>query len=168
MSADIVKQVFVDLATGEQLDINTRYVVRIINIPTRMKVPLYKNGTMISQQELAQLGLQLKNYTREELEAEEYAGYYQKNPTLAVRVRQYAQLLFVYGLPASATSDQITQAIMQSSMTDAQKTAAAASLLARIHDIQLNWNEVSGDGLTAWSVMDKLIEYLPVQSNSQE
>ena len=166
--SDIVKQVFVDLATGQQLDINTRYVVRTVNIPTRVKVPLYKNGAMISQQELSRLGLQIKSYTREEIEAQEYAGYYSKNPTLAVRVRQYAQLLFMYGLPASATSDQITQAIMQSSMTDAQKTAAAASLLALIHDIQLNWNQVSGDGLTAWSVMDKLIEYLPVQSNSQE
>ena len=158
---DIVKQVFVEKETGNELSITTRYVIRTINVPTRMKVPLYKNGVMISQQELAQLGLAVKNYTREEVQEAQYKGYYEKNPTLAVRIRQYATLLNTYNLPITATSDQINYAIMHSQQTDAQKTAAAAQLLTLIHDIELNWNEVSGDGLTAWSVLDKLIKYLP-------
>ena len=146
------------------VNVSTKYVVRTLNLPTKMRVPLYKHGVMISDEELAQLGLSVKSYTRAEVEAAQYAEYYRKNPTLAVRIRQYASLLSTYELPITATSDMINEAIMKSSQTDAQKTAAAAGLLTLIHDIELNWNEVSGDGLTAWSVLDKLIRYLPEQN----
>ena len=159
---DIVKQTLIDSTmNGAELDINTKYVVRTIPVPTRMKVPLYENGQLVSAERLAELGLTVRNYTRAEVEAEQYAGYYAMNPTLAARVRQYAALLTAYNLDVTATSDQINAAIMASDRTDAEKTAAAAGLLTLIHDIELNWNEVSGDGLTAWSVLDKLIRHLP-------
>ena len=166
---DIVKQTLIDSTmNGAELDINTKYVVRTIPAPTRMKVPLYENGQLISAERLAELGLTVRNYTRAEVEAQEYAQYYMMNPTLAARVRQYAALLTAYGLPVTATSDQINAAIMASNQTDAEKTAAAAGLLTLIHDIELNWNEVSGDGLSAWSVLDKLIRYLPETSDQSE
>lgn len=159
---DIVKQTLIDSTmNGAELDINTRYVVRTIPVPTRMKIPLYENGQLISAERLAELGLTVRNYTRAEVEAQEYAGYYAMNPTLAARVRQYAALLTAYELPVTATSDQINAAIMASDQSDAEKTAAAAGLLTLIHDIEINWNEVSGNGLSAWSVLDKLIQYLP-------
>lgn len=162
---EIVKQTLIDSTmNGAELDIATRYVVRTIPVPTRMKIPLYENGQLISAERLAELGLTIRNYTRAEVEAQEYAQYYMMNPTLAARVRQYAALLTAYELPVTATSDQINAAIMASDQTDAEKTAAAAGLLTLIHDIELNWNEVSGDGLSAWSVLDKLIRYLPDQS----
>ena len=160
---DIVKQTLIDSTmNGAELDITTRYVVRTIPVPTRMKIPLYENGQLISAERLAELGLTVRTYTRAEVESAEYARYYAMNPTLAARVRQYAALLTAYGLPVTATSDQINAAIMANDQTDAEKTAAAAGLLTLIHDIELNWNEVSGDGLTAWSVLDKLIRYLPL------
>ena len=164
---DIVKQTFIETETGNEFPITTRYVVRTIPGPTRMKIPLYENGALISAERLAELGLTVRNYTREEVEAEEYSEYYTKNPTLAARVRQYAALLTAYNLPVTATSDEINAAIMASSQSDAEKTAAAAGLLTLIHDIELNWNEVSGDGLTAWSVLDKLIKYLPSDHESE-
>ena len=165
---EIVKQTLIDSTmNGAELDINTKYVVRTIPVPTRMKVPLYENGQLISAERLAELGLTVRNYTRAEVEAVEYARYYTQNPTLAARVRQYAALLTAYGLPVTATSDQINAAIMASDQTDAEKTAAAAGLLTLIHDIELNWNEVSGDGLSAWSVLDKLIKYLPEESEPE-
>ena len=158
---NIAKQTLLDSTTGAELDIETRYVVRTVPVPTRMKVPLYRNGELIPAEELAELGLTIRNYTQEEVDAQTFAGYYAANPALAARVRQYAALLQQYGLDVSATSDDINAAIMASDASDADKTAAAAGLLALIHDIEINFNEVSGDGLTAWSVLDKLIRYLP-------
>ena len=159
--SDIVKQTLIENTSGLELPITTRFVVRTVPVPTKMKIPLYENGQLISTERLAELGLTIRNYTREEVEAEQYAGYYAMNPTLAARVRQYAALLTSYTLDVTATSDQINAAIIASNQTDAEKTAAAAGLLTLIHDIELNWNEVSGDGLSAWSVLDKLIRYLP-------
>ena len=164
---DIVKQTLIETGTGAEMPITTKYVVRTIPVPTRMKIPLYENGALISAERLEELGLTIRNYTRAEIEAAEYAGYYEQNPTLASRVRQYAALLTVYNLDVTATSDQINAAIMASDHTDAEKTAAAAGLLTLIHDIELNWNEVSGDGLSAWSVLDKLIKYLPAQTDTE-
>lgn len=98
-------------------------------------------------------------------EAAKYVAYYTANPTLAVRVRQYAAILTAYGLEATATSDQIAAAIQaDTSKTDAEKTTAAASLLTLIHDVEINWNEVNpGAGLTAWAFIPKLIQYLPAE-----
>lgn len=164
---DIVKQTLIETGTGAEMPITTKYVVRTIPVPTRMKIPLYENGALLSAERLAELGLTIRNYTRAEVEAAEYAGYYAQNPTLAARVLQYAALLTVYNLDVTATSDQIDTAIMASDQNDAEKTAAAAGLLTLIHDIELNWNEVSGDGLSAWSVLDKLIKYLPAQTDTE-
>ena len=165
---DIVKQTLIETGTGSEMPITTKYVVRTIPVPTRMKIPLYENGALISAERLAELGLTIRNYTRAEVEAQEYGAYYAQNPTLAARVRQYAALLTAYNLDVTATSDQINAAIMASDQTDAEKTAAAAGLLTLIHDIELNWNEVSGDGLTAWSVLDKLIKYLSEESEPED
>ncbi len=102
-------------------------------------------------------------------EAAKYASYYEQNPTLATRVRQYAAILTAYGLAATATSDQIAAAIQaDTTKMDAEKTTAAASLLTLIHDIEINWNEVNpGAGLTAWTIMPKLIKYLPTEGEDE-
>ena len=50
-------------------------------------------------------------------------------------------------------------------MTDAEKTETSATVLALIHDIELNYNAVSGDGLGAWAVLEKLIRYLPAETS---
>lgn len=38
---DIVKKVFLDINTGEELPISTKYVIRTLDVPTRMRIPLY-------------------------------------------------------------------------------------------------------------------------------
>lgn len=162
---EIVKRVFVDSATGAELDIRTQWVERTIPVPTRVRIPLYAGGEIKSAEALAELGLTIREYTRGEVEAAQFAGYYAANAQLAARVRQYAALLAEYGLEPSASSDDITAAITASDKTDAEKTAAAAGLLTLIHDIEINYNEVSGDGFSAWAVMDKLIRYLPEEED---
>ena len=164
----IVKRTLIDSTmNGAELDIETRYVVRTVQVPTRMKIPLYENGKLISTERLAELGLTVRNYTQEEVDAQTFSEYYAANPVLADRVRQYAALLTSYGLPVTATSDEITAAIMSGDQPEAEKTADAAGLLTLIHDIELNWNEVGGDGLSAWSVLDKLIRYLPTEDEAE-
>lgn len=165
---DIVRRTLID-SNGNEIAINTPYVIRDIPVVTRMRIPLYVSGQLKSTEELAALGLTVKAYTRLEVETEEYSGYYRLNPALATRVRQYAALLTAYNLNTSATSDEISAAIMgDTSKTDAEKTTAAASLLTLIHDIEINWDEVNpGEGLTAWAALPKLIKYLPAESEGE-
>jgi len=164
MSEEIVLNVLVD-AAGNELDIKTSFVVRDVTYTKPMRVPLYVAGALKSAEELAALGLTVKGYTQNELDAKTYAGYYAANPALATRVRQYSALLATLGLTATATSDEVTAAIKASGMTDAEKTETSATVLALIHDIELNYNAVSGDGLGAWAVLEKLIRYLPAETS---
>lgn len=169
MNTEIVKQTLIDSTQdNRELDIFTPFVVRTVNVPTLMRVPLYVNGTLKSAEELAELGLIVKSYTQAELDEKKYNGYYTKNPRLAERIRQYVGLLNIYNLPVTASSDDISNAITQdNTKTEAEKTVAGAGLLALIHDIEINFNEVSGEGLTAWEELPKLIEYLPAVTETE-
>jgi len=170
LDTDIVKTVLVDAQGGNaEIDIKTPYIVREVLVTQRQRIPLYTNGTLKSTDALAALGLTVREYTRLEVETEQYASYYEQNPTLATRVRQYAAILTAYGLEATATSDQIAAAIQaDTTKTDAEKTTAAASLLTLIHDIEINVDEVCpGEGLTAWTIMPKLIRYLPAEGEGE-
>lgn len=166
---DIVRRSLTDIQTNTEIDLSSPYIVRDVQIVQRQKIPLYVNGVLKSAEELATLGLSLREYTRLEVETKEYANYYNQNPTLAVRVRQYAALLSGYGLSASATSEQIASAIQaDTSKTESEKTTAATNLLSLIHDIEINWNEVNpGNGFTAWSIISKLIKYLPTEGATE-
>ncbi len=170
LDTDIVKRTLVDAQSNNaELDIKTPYIVREVLVPMRQRIPLYVNGTLKSTEALSALGLSVREYTRLEVETAQYAAYYEANPTLATRVRQYAAILTAYGLEATATSDQIAAAIQaDTSKTDAEKTTAAASLLTLIHDIEINVDEVCpGEGLTAWTIMPKLIKYLPAEGEGE-
>ena len=167
LDTDIVHRTLLE-SNGSELPITTRYVVRSIPVPTRMKVPLYEGGQLIGTERLAALGLTVREYTRLEMDTKRFGEYYAQNPALAARVRQYKAILDAYGLSADAKSDQIAAAITaDESLSDAEKTTSAATLLALIHDIEINWNEVSGDGLSAWQVMPKLIRFLPVEAEEE-
>lgn len=164
LDTDIVKETLVDSTLNNaEYDIKTPYVTRTVNVPQQMRIPLYVNGQLKAAEELAELGLSIRQYTRLEVETAEYDGYYAANPTLAARVRRYAAILTAYGLAPTATSDDISDAILNNdTMSAEEKATASASLLALIHDIEINWNEVCpGEGLTAWAAMPKLIRFLP-------
>jgi len=159
---DIVKVTLVQ-SDGTELSSDTAFVEREVTFTKLMKIPLHRDGQLIPEDELANLGLTIRAYTRLEVETEYYGNMYRNNPTLAVRVRQYKAILDNYGLPINATSDQIIAAIKNdSTKTDSEKAEAAAALLALIHDIEINYQEAGGDGMDAWSVLPKLIKYLPV------
>ncbi len=165
-TTDIAKRVLIT-TDGAELPIETPFVVRTVNVPTQLRIPLYVNGKLKSTEELAALGLTLKEYTRDEVDAEYYAALYARQPRLAERVRQYKAILDAYSLEASATSDEITAAIMaDESKTEAEKTAAGASLLTLIHDIEINYNEAGAMGYDAWTNLPKLIKYLPAITES--
>lgn len=163
LDTDIVLHTLVDATRGGiEISYRTPYVVRPQTIVRDVRIPLYVKGKIKSAEELAALGLTVREYTRLEVDTKTFGEYYAQNPTLAHRVRQYKAILDTYNLPATAKSDEISAAIMSDeSMSDALKTTAAATLLALIHDIEINWNEVSGEGFTAWEAMPKLIRFLP-------
>ena len=132
MSTEIAKQTFLELATGKELPITTKYVIRTVNTPVQMRVPLYEHGVMISSQKLAQLGLQIKNYTKEEVQQQICEDLYRKDAqgdgALKRRVQQYKQILDQLGLPYNASQDVIMLAIQEAPVTDAQKAAYALTL----------------------------------------
>lgn len=162
MSNEIVKYRVREVDSKEFLPNNTVHVIRPITYVKDCKIPIYENGVLLSDTILAELGLEKVGFTQEQLDRELFTSYYELNPNLADRVRQYAALLSRYGLEPTATSDEITAAIMaDETATPEEKAAVSGSLLALIHDIELNFNEVAGNGLDAWNVLDKLIKYLP-------
>lgn len=169
LDTDIVHRTLIDAAQGGiEIDYRTPWVVRRQTITRDVRIPLYIRGEIRSAEELAALGLTVREYTRLEMDTKRFGEYYAQNPALAARVRQYKAILDAYGLSADAKSDQIAAAITgDESLSDAEKTAAAATLLALIHDIEINWNEVSGDGLSAWQVMPRLIRFLPVEAEEE-
>ncbi len=169
MSNEIVKYRVRETGSETFLPEDTVYVTRTINVPKTCKIPIYENGELMSDVILAGLGLEKIGFTQEELDRELFSGYYEINPALGARVRQYVELLERYGLAPTATSDEISAAIMvDEHTTPDEKAAISGSLLALIHDIELNFNEVTGNGLEAWSVLDKLIKYLPAEPEAEE
>ena len=164
LDTDIVYRTLIDATQGGiEIDYRTPWVVRTQTITRDVRIPLYRNGIIRSAGELAELGLTVREYTRLEMDTKKFGEYYEQNPALAARVRQYKAILDAYGLPPTAKSDEIAAAITgDDSLSDAEKTAAAATLLSLIHDIEINWDEVSGEGFTAWEAMPKLIRFLPV------
>src|SRR5574344_891413 len=160
LDTDIVETKLIDQITGNEITSENPYVIRPVQI--NQKIPVYSRGALKSDAELASLRVTVKRITRLEKETELYRGYYSQNPNLAIRVRQYKNIVESLGIQAASTSDQISEAIKQSSMTDSQKQEAISSVFALIHDLEINYNEVSGNGLLAWSLIDKFIKYLPV------
>lgn len=163
--SEIVKYRVRETGSETFLPDNTAYVIRTIQVPKTCKIPIYENGVLHSDTVLAELGLEKVGFTQEQLDAEYYGNLYAENPNLAARVRQYVGILGKYGLEPTATSDEISAAIMaDENSTPEEKAATSGSLLALIHDVELNYNEVTGDGLEAWNVLDKLIQYLPPET----
>lgn len=169
MSNEIVKYRVREIGSEEFLPENTVHVIRTIQVPKTCKIPIYENGILLPDTVLAAMGLEKVGFTQEQLYQEFFAGLYAENPNLAARVRQYAALLSRYGLEPTATSDEITAAIMaDENTTPDEKAAISGSLLALIHDIELNYNEVTGNGLDAWNNLDKLLQYLPPEGEQEE
>ena len=166
-SNDIVKQVFVDISTGEELPVTTKYVIRTLNVPTRMRVPLYENGVMVTPQRLLELGLQLKSYTREEVQEAYCNELYQKDAqgdgALQKRVRQYKGLLDDLELPYDASQDLVMMTIQTKPIPDSQKAAYALTLKTVYDAITTNLQYLgsSRPHMDTYEMLADLIKYLP-------
>ena len=163
MSEEIVKQVLID-SDGQELDIKTPYVTRQVTFTKLMRIPLYVNGILKSAQELAKLGITLKEYTQQEVDQMTYTAWFQANPDLAVRVAQYKNYMDALNLPYSSTTDDIQAAISndQTISTD-QKLAMSLRIKLAFDNIVLNLQALDpqSSAFQAWTIMDKLIQYLP-------
>ena len=167
---EIVKRTLIT-ASGQELDIRTPYVVREIMIPQQTRVPLYINGILKSAEELAELGLTVREYTQDELDAIFYPGLYEANPDLETRVRQYKESLDTLGLEPTATMDEITAAITASE-TIADKAAYALQIKVLYDAIVTNMEFCGSDTplVDTYTQLAKLIQYLPQSdpSNPEE
>lgn len=80
LDTDIVKEALVDSTLNNaEYDIKTPYVTRTVNVPQQMRIPLYVNGQLKSTEELAELGLSIRQYTRLEVETAYYADLYARD-----------------------------------------------------------------------------------------
>ena len=162
MENEIVKKVLVD-ENGKEMSIDTRFVVRKMMVERNVRVPLYVGNQLKSEAELAELGLTIKGYTREELDRKYCAELYAANPDLAVRVREYKEYMDTLGLPYDAKTDDIETAVYALDMPDPDKQNLVLKIKITFDNITLNL-EVFGAGFSsfsAWEKMPILIKYLP-------
>ncbi|MDD5699126.1 MAG: hypothetical protein PHH77_10965 [Victivallaceae bacterium] len=164
MSEEIVLWKLKDQATGNEMDIKTPYVVREKQIPQRLRIPLYVQGVIISDDELAALGLERVGYTQDQVDEMHYSALYEVNPDLETRVRQYKGYLDELGLEYTATLDEITTAIEGSeTLTDTEKTALALKIKTVYDAITTNLEYCGSETplVDTCEYLAKLIQYLP-------
>ena len=163
---EIVLRKFRDVKTGEEFDLKTAFIERVIPVPTPVSVPLYVNGELIPEEELRKLDLEIVGYTQEQLDTVYYAELYAGNPDLIPRVRQYRDYLDDLSLPYDATTDQIDAALQAREDLDAAgRLELAARIRTAFQDIVVNL-EACGcmtANYEAWLQMPKLVKYLPAE-----
>lgn len=168
---EIVLRKFRDKQTGEEFDLKTAFIERVIPVPMPVNVPLYVDGEMIPETELEKIGLEIVGYTQEQLDTVYYAELYAGNPDLAPRVRQYRDYLDNLALPYDATTDRIDAALQGREDLDAAgRLELAARIRTAFQDIVLNL-EACGymtASYEAWAQMPKLVKYLPAEAPEPE
>ena len=165
--SDIVLQTLVDQNTNQQLNIRTPYVTRTVTIQQQQRIPLYVNGKLKSEQELAQLNIHVKSYTKLQRQQIYFTNLYaqdaQGDKALQLRVRQYKAYLDQLGLSYSVSQDTIMSAIQQSDMTDAWKATVAMQMKAIYDAITTNLQFYGSQTphKDTYNYIAKLIQYLP-------
>lgn len=163
--SEIVKTVVYD--EGEA--VTTPYVIRDIQITKRMRIPLYIAGKLKSDEELATLGLTVRHYTQEELDAMECARLYAANSDLAKRVREYKGYLDQLGIADySANTDTIEEAVAMS-VTIEDKEAFVLRIKTAFDNIVLNLQALNpeANAFSAWSKMPVLVANLPEETEQE-
>ena len=165
---DIVARTLVDSTLGgAELNIKTPYVTREVQVTQRQRIPLYVNGTLKSTEELAALGLTVREYTRLEVETAYYADLYARDAAgdgaLQLRVRQYKGMLDTLGLAYDTPQDAIMTAIQGASITDAEKATLALTMKTVYDAITTNLEYLGSDcpHMDTYEKLPKLIRFLP-------
>lgn len=114
---------------------------------------------------------QIVEKTEEEIEAENvlteknlFEGYYQQNPDLIRCVTEYKALLDQYSLQYTATTSDISSAVLaDEGKNDIEKAQLGFSIQAIWNNIVLNleYLHINNALYYAWQNMPKLIKYLP-------
>lgn len=157
--------------TNKKLDDGT--VIINYNLDTeRLKQDGYieYNGDKSISQLKVQEG-QIVEKTEEEIEAENvlteknlFEGYYQQNPDLIRCVTEYKALLDQYSLQYTATTSDISSAVLaDEGKNDIEKAQLGFSIQAIWNNIVLNleYLHINNALYYAWQNMPKLIKYLP-------
>lgn len=172
---DIVKRTLVDSTLdGAELNIKTPYVVREVQVTQRQRIPVYVNGKLKSAEELSELGLTVREYTRLEVETAFYADLYERDAAgdgaLQLRVRQYKGMLDTLGLAYDTPQDAIMTAIQSASITDAEKATLALTMKTVYDAITTNLEYLGSDcpHMDTYEKLPKLIRFLPEQSDGSE
>lgn len=165
---DIVARTLVDSTIGgAELNIKTPYVIREVQVTQKQRIPLYVNGTLKSTEELASLGLTVREYTRLEVETAYYADLYARDAAgdgaLQLRVRQYKGMLDTLGLAYDTPQDAIMTAIQAASITDAEKATLALTMKTVYDAITTNLEYLGSDcpHMDTYEKLPKLIRFLP-------
>ena len=93
-----------------------------------------------------------------------FEGYYQKNPDLSKRIIEYKTLLDQYSLQYTATTADISAAVLaDDTKTDIEKAQLGFTIQALWNNIILNleYLNINNALYYAWQNMPKLIKYLP-------
>nr|DAR57945.1 MAG TPA: hypothetical protein [Caudoviricetes sp.] len=175
LDTDIVYTVLVDSTQGgAELNIKTPYVVRDVQVMQKQRIPLYVAGKLKSTEELAALGLTVREYTRLEVETAYYADLYARDAAgdgaLQLRVRQYKNLLDQLHLDYRSTQDAVMTAIQTADM-DVDEKAALALTMKTVYDaITTNLEYLGSDSphMDTYSKLPKLIRFLPAEQKEGE
>lgn len=175
LDTDIVYTVLVDSTQGgAELNIKTPYVTREVQVTQKQRIPLYVNGKLKSTEELAALGLTVREYTRLEVETAYYADLYARDAAgdgaLQLRVRQYKNLLDQLHLDYRSTQDAVMTAIQTADM-DVDEKAALALTMKTVYDaITTNLEYLGSDSphMDTYSKLPKLIRFLPAEQKEGE
>lgn len=175
LDTDIVYTVLVDNTQGgAELNIKTPYVTREVQVTQKQRIPLYVAGKLKSTEELAALGLTVREYTRLEVETAYYADLYARDAegdgALQLRVRQYKNLLDQLHLDYSSTQDAVMTAIQTADM-DVDEKAALALTMKTVYDaITTNLEYLGSDSphMDTYSKLPKLIRFLPAERKEGE
>ncbi len=159
--------VFRNTETGEEFDIKTKYVEREETVTVNVRKYLYQKGTRISDDDLAALGLEVYTYSDEELLEKQITGWYEANPDLETRVRQYKAYLDELGLAYSSTMDEISAAV-DASETIEDATAYKLEVKSVYDAISTNLEFIGSETplMDTYELLSSLITYLPEESNT--
>ncbi len=162
MSEEIVLWKLKDQASGNEMNIKTPYVVREKQITQEFRIPLYVQGVIVSDEELAEHGLERVGYTQAQVDEMHYSALYEANPDLETRVRQYKQLLDGVGASHDASLEEIGTAV---DATEAIEDKTAYKLeIKTIYDAIVTNMEFIGSAtpmVDTYEQLGKLIQYLP-------
>ncbi len=167
MSEAIVLWKLKDLKNNQEMDVKTAFIEREIQVVRRSKVPLYVDGVLISDEQLAGLQIERIGYTQTQIDTAHYAAMYAANPDLMTRVRQYKAYLDDIAVDYASSMDEILVAIDTFCQLKNKDKALYGSQIKVVYDAIITNMEFCGSDTPHMDVyieLAKMIQYLPAEA----